>query len=109
MIVKIILVLIGVIIGQLTLVYILGLCKAGKDDEIEMSELNIKVSDILNRKRNEKEFTVKYIAENLYVSEQAVYRWLRGDKLPSIDNLCALADLFECSTDELLGREDMRK
>ena len=68
MIVKITLLLIGVIIGQLTLVYILGLCKAGKDDEIEMSGLNIKVSDILNRKRNEKEYKVPLQLERFFLN-----------------------------------------
>ena len=33
---------------------------------------------------------------------QAIYKWQRGDTLPSIDNLYALARLFGCSMDEIL-------
>lgn len=35
-------------------------------------------------------------------SEQAVYKWQRGDSLPSVDNLYALSKLFEVSIDGIL-------
>lgn len=32
----------------------------------------------------------------------AVYRWVRGECLPSLDNLVILADLFNCKIDDIL-------
>ena len=35
-------------------------------------------------------------------SEQAVYKWQRGDSLPTVDNLYALSRLFGTSVDNIL-------
>ena len=37
-----------------------------------------------------------------FESEQAVYKWQRGDSLPTIDNLYALSTLFHTSVDDIL-------
>lgn len=37
-----------------------------------------------------------------FESEQAIYKWQRGDSLPTIDNLYALSRLFETSVDDIL-------
>ncbi len=37
-----------------------------------------------------------------FESEQAVYKWQRGDSLPSVDNLYALSVLFHTSVDDIL-------
>ena len=37
-----------------------------------------------------------------FESEQAVYKWQRGDSLPTVDNLYALSVLFEVSIDDIL-------
>lgn len=37
-----------------------------------------------------------------FESDQAVYKWQRGDSLPTIDNLYALSILFETSVDDIL-------
>lgn len=37
-----------------------------------------------------------------FESEQAVYKWQRGDSLPTVDNLYALSVLFETSVDDIL-------
>ncbi|MCR5627413.1 MAG: helix-turn-helix domain-containing protein [Lachnospiraceae bacterium] len=40
-------------------------------------------------------------------SVQAVYKWQRGESLPSVDNLYALSKLFETSIDDILkGKEE---
>jgi transcriptional regulator with XRE-family HTH domain len=42
-----------------------------------------------------------------FESDQAVYKWQRGDSLPTVDNLYALSKLFETSVDDILrGREE---
>ena len=33
---------------------------------------------------------------------QAIYKWLRGDSLPTIDNLVILADMFGVTIDDIL-------
>lgn len=33
---------------------------------------------------------------------QSVYKWFRGDSMPTIDNLVILADAFDCTIDDLL-------
>ena len=38
---------------------------------------------------------------------QAVYNWLSGKTLPSIDNLLALSNLFHTSVNDLLVTHDM--
>lgn len=45
------------------------------------------------------------LAAALGVSPAAVAQWERGYNLPGTDNLLALADLFGCSVDMVLGRE----
>ena len=40
-------------------------------------------------------------------SPQAVYKWQRGDSLPTVDNLYALSKLFETPVDDILrGKEE---
>lgn len=37
-----------------------------------------------------------------FESDNAVYKWLRGDSMPSVDNLYALSCLFETSIDNII-------
>ena len=37
-----------------------------------------------------------------FESEQAVYKWQRGDSLPTVDNLYALSRLFGTTVDDIL-------
>lgn len=41
-----------------------------------------------------------------FESVQAVYKWQRGDSLPSVDNLYALSRLFGTSVDDILRSEE---
>lgn len=53
--------------------------------------------------RKQKKLKVEDIARFMgFESEQAVYKWQRGDSLPTIDNLYALSVLFETSVDDIL-------
>lgn len=53
--------------------------------------------------RKQKHLKVEEIAEYMgFESEQAIYKWQRGDSLPTIDNLYALSVLFETSVDDIL-------
>ena len=46
------------------------------------------------------------VAKRIGVSQPAVNQWDNGNKLPSVEMLCKLADLYCVSTDYLLGREN---
>ena len=55
-----------------------------------------------------KGMTQEQLAAILCVSPAAVSKWERNIANPSIEILWALADYFECSIDELVGREEKR-
>ncbi len=44
------------------------------------------------------------LAEKCQVSRQAIAKWESGDSVPTIEKLVLLADLYELSLDELVGR-----
>lgn len=51
----------------------------------------------------ENNLTYKQVAKACHFStDQAIYKWLRGDGLPSIDSLVILANLFHCRLDEII-------
>ena len=49
------------------------------------------------------------VAKRVGVSHPAVSKWDTGSKLPSVEILCKLADLYCVSTDYLLGREELKQ
>lgn len=59
--------------------------------------------------RRKNNVTQEDLAAELGVTAAAVSKWENGYTLPDIMMLCALADYFRVSTDELLGRDIMRK
>lgn len=52
--------------------------------------------------RKKSGFTQEQIAEKIGVSRQTVAKWEIGDTLPNIDNIIALADLYEVTVDSLV-------
>lgn len=54
--------------------------------------------------RKQKNVTQEELAAELGVTAAAVSKWENGYTLPDILMLCALADYFAVTTDELLGR-----
>jgi transcriptional regulator with XRE-family HTH domain len=59
--------------------------------------------------RKKKNVTQEELAAELGVTAAAVSKWEKGYTLPDILMLCALADYFMVTTDELLGRNLPRK
>lgn len=47
----------------------------------------------------------QYIARKLHVTQSAVSQWEKGLTNPPSEHLPVLADIFEISVDELLGRD----
>lgn len=62
------------------------------------------LSGRLRELRARKGMTQDQVAKRLQCHESAVSRWESGSRFPTGEDLVALADLFEVSTDDLLGR-----
>ena len=56
--------------------------------------------------RKEKNLSQRALANLIGASNKAVNFWETGKVEPSAKFICALADVFECTADYLLGRED---
>ncbi len=62
-------------------------------------------ADKLKELRKTKGMSQELLAEKLYVSRQAVTKWENGSGLPDIENIVAIAALFNESIDNLLSEE----
>ncbi len=60
----------------------------------------------LKKLREERGFSQYRLAEVLGVSQSAVGLWESGKREPNFKTLCAIADFFSVSVDQLLGRAD---
>jgi transcriptional regulator with XRE-family HTH domain len=63
------------------------------------------ISENLKYLRKEKDLTQEEVAEMIGVSAQSVSKWERGDTLPDITLLPALANLFKTSVDAIIGMD----
>ncbi len=62
-----------------------------------------KTGDKIKGLRKEHHLTVEEVSLYMgFESVQAVYKWQRGDSLPTVDNLYALSQLFRTPVDEIL-------
>lgn len=52
------------------------------------------------RKKNG--YTQEQIAEKIGVSRQAIAKWENGDAMPDVENIIALADVYEVTVDSLV-------
>ena len=60
----------------------------------------------ISRLRKEKGITIKEIQETLgFNTPQAIFKWLRGETLPTLDNLLILSELFNTTIDEIVVKE----
>lgn len=59
--------------------------------------------------RSEAKLTQKEIAEKLNISQKGYSYWERGEREPNNDSLQKLANIFNVSTDYLLGKTDQVK
>ena len=59
--------------------------------------------------REENFWTQKYVASKLNISQRAYSYYESGERSLPIDVLCNLAELYDVSTDYLLGRTNVRK
>ncbi len=59
---------------------------------------------IEQRKMNK--MTQRQVADSLGIKQPSYIRYEKGDAQPSLENLVALANLFDVSVDYLLGRSE---
>lgn len=59
----------------------------------------------LRHLRQSRELTQVQLAERLGVTKQSISNWENDNIMPSVDMLERIADFFEVSTDDLLGRQ----
>lgn len=61
------------------------------------------ISENIKNLRNKTGMTQKELADKLYVTPQAVSRWENGEVEPSIDAISTMAQIFNVTTDEIIG------
>lgn len=61
--------------------------------------------EIIKEKRKAKKWTVEKMAKKLGTTRNTIYHWQRNECYPNILIACDIADLFDCSLDELCGRK----
>lgn len=52
--------------------------------------------------RKKSGYTQEQIAEKIGVSRQAIAKWESGDAMPDVENIIALADVYEVTVDSLV-------
>lgn len=62
-------------------------------------------NDNLNRLRKQKGLSQEELAFQLGVSRQSISKYESGQSVPELERLIEIADLFEVSLDELVGRD----
>ena len=58
----------------------------------------------INRMRIEAGMTVRDMQEVFgFTTPQAIYKWIHGTAMPTIDNMLILADMFDVTIDEIIA------
>lgn len=83
--------------------------KPSKIFESNFGGFNMNIGRNILELRKQKGIKQEELAAELGVTAAAVSKWENGYTLPDILMLCALADFFEVTTDELLGRNTAPK
>lgn len=63
------------------------------------------LSTRLKEQRQKQNLSQKQVAERIQVSPSVISNYESGERTPSLESLIALAHLYHCSTDYLLGLE----
>lgn len=70
---------------------------------INMKETGKRIQQL----RKEKGIKVSELSKFMGFTEpQAIYKWQRGDSLPTVDNLFALSRIFETTIEDILIGDD---
>ncbi len=64
-----------------------------------------KLAKSIRKYRESSGLTQTRLAEILHISPQSVSKWESEKSVPSIENLCSMAEIFHISVDKLVGRD----
>ena len=65
----------------------------------------VKTGRNITRLRKINDLTIKDIQDAMgFNTPQAIYKWMRGEAIPTVDNLVILSELFNTAIDEILVR-----
>lgn len=70
--------------------------------------MGITIGERIHSLRKDARMSQLELAERLGVSQTAIYKYEKNQSEPDIKSLNILADLFQCTTDYLIGRTDIR-
>lgn len=62
-----------------------------------------RIGHFLSHLRKEKGISQDELAQQIYVSRQAISNWERGERLPDHENLLSLAEYYQISIDDILN------
>lgn len=68
--------------------------------------MEVVITNSIERRRRDLGLTQAALAEKLNVSQSAVSMYETGERTPPIPMLIKLADVLQCTTDELLDRKE---
>lgn len=68
----------------------------------------MEIKDILTTERKKRNLTQAQIAEILNIGRVAYTLYETGKNIPTTESIIKLAELYNCSTDYLLGRYSQR-
>lgn len=63
------------------------------------------LADKIRSLRKAKGFSQEQMARKLHITQGAISQWENGITVPAADQLVTLAEVFEITVDELLGRD----
>ncbi len=66
----------------------------------------MKFNERLKELRTEKGLSQKALAKIICVTDDCIYFWEKGRSEPSINQIIALSEFFETTTDYLLGKTE---
>lgn len=67
------------------------------------------IKNVLKEFRIKNKYTQEFVAKYLNITQQAYANYERGKRLPDIEKLIMLADLYNVSLDILTGRYEKKK
>jgi transcriptional regulator with XRE-family HTH domain len=66
----------------------------------------IETGNNIARLRKEKGITVRQIQEVMgFNTPQAIFKWQRGETMPTLDNIVVLSELFNTAIEEIVVKE----
>jgi len=71
--------------------------------------MKIQIGEIIKNLRKKRGLTQGELAEILAVTAQSVSRWENGQSYPDIEQLPMIAEYFDITVDELMGRDGKTK